>query len=141
MKHHTRIKKKIENQVFFFSIHIEIVLINIQDKHSEDRSSHNSDFSDEKTISTYLFYNSITVIQFLHLYRTSSGVKSALEVAKSDKNTNLKKLGWIMFFTTLFAMVVMFTQLGVLHRQLGRFNAVVLSLDGKNKIYLFILNF
>lgn len=51
-------------------------------------------------------------------------------MAKSDKNTSLKKLGWIMFFTTLFAMVVMFTQLGVLHRQLGRFEDVVLSLDG-----------
>lgn len=85
-----------------------------EDKHSEDRSSHASDYSgDDKTIST-----------------TSSGVKSALEVAKLDKNSNLKKLGWIMFFTTLFAMVVMFTQLGVLHRQLGRFEAVVFTLDG-----------
>jgi hypothetical protein len=103
-----------------------------EDLHSTDRSSHTSDHSgdDDKTISS-----------------KSSGVKSALELAKTDKNNNLKKLGmqltgdkrkycnfhvigWIMFFTTLFAMAIMFTQLGVLDSQLGNYNAVILSMDG-----------
>lgn len=88
------------------------------DNRSSDKSSHTSDTSGDHT----------------SVSSKSSGVRSGLEMAKNDKNNNLKKLGWIMFFTTLFAMTVMFTQLGVLNTQLNNYNAVINALDGAGGI-------
>lgn len=59
----------------------------------------------------------------------SSGFGVGVAHARKERHHRLRVLGWIMFFTTLFALVVTFTQLGVLTTELNNYKRVVQVLD------------